>query len=78
MRILDLLGNKCVRCGETDWRCLQIDHINGGGTKDFAHGANARYCKIIREIKAGLNKYQLLCANCNWKKRYENHEGYIG
>ena len=29
--IIDLLGSKCIRCGYTDRRALQIDHIYGGG-----------------------------------------------
>jgi len=78
MKIIEMLGGHCVRCGEDDWRCLQTDHIDGGGNKDFHNGGNARYCRIIREIKENPNKFQLLCANCNWRKRYENKEGYRG
>src|SRR3990167_3657310 len=29
--VLDVLGNKCSRCGFSDKRALQIDHKNGGG-----------------------------------------------
>ena len=28
------LGGKCVVCGETDVRILQINHINGGGNQE--------------------------------------------
>jgi len=47
-KVVDSLGGVCVRCGFSDIRALQIDHIK--------------------------NKYQLLCANCNWIKRYEDKE----
>ncbi len=33
---------------------------------------------MVVDISKGLNiknNYQLLCANCNWIKRYENNEG---
>lgn len=70
-----LLGEKCCRCGFSDKRALQIDHINGGGikerrtvnTKDF-------HRMVLKSIKNKENKYQLLCANCNWIKRTENKE----
>ena len=67
----DILGKVCVKCGFDDIRALQIDHIFGGGTKEFrgktAHGK-------LKLIKASPERYQLLCANCNWIKRYENGE----
>ena len=76
--ILDMLGNNCVRCGETDWRCLQIDHVNGGGRKEMKknnlHYGNFYYSKIYTKVFNGSKDYQILCANCNWKKKYENNE----
>lgn len=79
MELLALFGNKCNRCGFSDRRALQIDHINGGGTKEnrSMHGTQrSRYFLIQAEedIETFLSKYQLLCANCNWIKRYENNE----
>lgn len=73
-RIVKLLGNRCCRCGFSDVRALQIDHVNGGGTRDRARlkGAIAYYIHIERNLNSGL--YQLLCANCNWIKRVENGE----
>jgi len=76
-RIFDLLGGKCYSCGESDWRCLQIDHVNGGGNqqKKRLHSANEKYYNfILKELQFGSKNYQLLCANCNWKKFYENNE----
>ena len=32
--ILELLGGKCVQCAFSDYRALQVDHIDGGGYKD--------------------------------------------
>jgi hypothetical protein len=74
--ILTLLGGKCVKCGFSDIRALQIDHVNGGGVKHYkGRSSSIRYNKdILDEIKEGSGKYQLLCANCNWIKRYENGE----
>ena len=72
------LGGKCLRCGFKDSRALQIDHINGGGyaeRKKIAGTMATWYMHVLRELDAGKkNKYQLLCANCNWIKRFENGE----
>jgi len=67
--VLAYLGNKCVRCGFDDARALQVDHILGGGRKEKADGNTYR---IYRNVINGRAGYQLLCANCNWIKRYEN------
>ena len=70
IELLGFLGGKCIKCGFSDWRALQIDHINGNGAKDKIRN----YTKDYNRIKENPEKYQLLCANCNWIKRYENHE----
>lgn len=70
-QIFRRLGNKCHRCGEPDLLVLQIDHIKGGGTKERQGISSlARYQKVLENIK----KYQILCANCNIRKRWENKE----
>jgi len=71
---LEILGNKCCKCGFTDTRALQIDHINGGGVKDRKNTTGNFSKKVIESFLNKENKYQLLCANCNWIKRFENKE----
>lgn len=74
-KCLALLGNKCVKCGFSDIRALQIDHVNGGGKKELKslRGQWRNLYRMVLIDKTG--KYQCLCANCNWIKRYENEEG---
>src|SRR3990172_4802494 len=44
---LELLGSRCVRCGFTDARALQIDHINGGGSKELKNSCtHKQYLRI--------------------------------
>lgn len=78
LSVINLLGGQCVRCGECDLRCLQLDHINGGGNKEtkttFNRNRRNMYRYYINNPKELYQKYQILCANCNWKKRYDNHE----
>jgi len=75
-KIINLLGNKCVKCGFPDLRALQIDHVHGGGRREWRefNGCMKYFRHILEKIKDGSKDYQLLCANCNLIKKYENHE----
>lgn len=72
--VIAFLGGKCVRCPVVDVRCLQIDHVDGGGAAERRGMRN--YWKLHNLVLRSVpnNKYQLLCANCNWIKKYENGE----
>jgi hypothetical protein len=84
--VLSLLGNRCsdprcrwmnsdgsLGCAVRDM--LQVDHINGGGCQEARLFRNiGGYLMLYRKILAGASGYQLLCANCNWRKKYENNE----
>lgn len=60
--------------GCTDLRCLQIDHKDGGGSKERKkEGSYSMYKKMLADAEV-LKRYQLLCANCNWIKRNVNSE----
>lgn len=75
LAILAILGSKCVRCGFDDPRALQVDHVNGGGSqhrKSLSHSWGSKFWEA--ELSERRAAYQLLCANCNWIKRYENKE----
>ena len=72
--IIDFYGGSCIRCGFTDWRALQIDHINGGGHKELEIRSSNQIYKMIINGKLRKGDYQLLCANCNWIKRFESNE----
>ena len=71
---LAILGDKCIKCGFDDPRALQIDHIHGNGAKDRKSITKVYWNAVIESVIKEEDKYQLLCANCNWIKRYENKE----
>ena len=74
-KLIDYLGGKCKRCAFSDWRALQFDHVNGGGNKErILYKTTAIPMRILKGEVMKTDKYQLLCANCNWIKRYENGE----
>jgi hypothetical protein len=75
--IINILGNKCAKCGYDNLGALQIDHINGKGkyhVRTFNGNRYSYYKHIYEDIKMGSKDYQILCANCNWLKRFERQE----
>ena len=77
-KVLIYIGGEkicCVRCGFSDIRALQIDHIKGDGNKDRKswNSVTEYYYRILGMArKQAQEKYQILCANCNVIKRREN------
>ena len=78
-QIITALGGKCIKCGFADQRALQIDHVNGGGHAErlLTTSRSSMYRNMLKDPEF-LSKYQCLCANCNWIKRYENKEHGTG
>lgn len=69
---IERLSGKCNRCGFSDPRALQFNHINGGGVKEMLGRTKAAY-SFYRDIAEGKRPdINLLCANCNWIHRHEN------
>ena len=71
LKFIQLLGGKCVRCGDTDPSKLEFDHIKQK-TKSFdiSNAKDAPEKHVVRELK----KCQLLCHDCHTKKTRENFE----
>lgn len=66
-RAMKKLGGKCAECGIDDFRVLEIDHVNGGGTADRRKRNDmTRHLAIIN----GEQGFQLLCGNCHRIKTY--------
>lgn len=76
-KILKRLGAICNKCGFLDIRALQIDHIDGGGTKERKKYKNyygyIQYLRSLSDIELKAS-YQCLCANCNQIKKIEKEE----
>ena len=64
---------KCKRCRYTDIRALTIDHIDGNGWK---HRRELGACNLYSWLKRNgyPTGFQVLCMNCQFIKRIENHE----
>lgn len=65
--ILDLLGGKCVCCGETNKIYLQVDHLNKDGKQHRALCNNDTYT-LFKDIKKNPSRFELrvLCASCHF------------
>ncbi len=75
LRTFQVLGGaRCQNCGFAAWRALQIDHIDAGGVKNGWVKKHTRITWIIKNPEIARQKFQVLCANCNWIKRYTNNE----
>ena len=65
----------CVRCGETRYPCLSIDHIDGRGREhkdSIGRRGNGFYRWLVDQgFPLG---YQTLCMNCQFLKKWENRE----
>ena len=73
--VIEMLGKTCIKCGFSDIRGLQIDHIETGhGEKDRKTYDTRTFYRKILLGEYDISKLQILCANCNWIKRYENGE----
>jgi len=71
-KVVTYLGGRCSICQFSDFRALQIDHVNGGGSVERQTLKDSKFYQKVLTDTSGL--YQLLCANCNWIKRHENEE----
>lgn len=74
--LVDFLGGHCKHCSNSDIRVLQVDHVHGGGiqeSKRYSHNRRQFNNDILNGVLPKEN-YQILCANCNWIKRFTNKE----
>jgi hypothetical protein len=78
--LLQMYGNKCNLCSESNLNFLDIDHIKGGGRQHSLQcGGNARmYLSILKE-NYQPDKYRILCKICNQLARWctDNEVKYI-
>lgn len=65
----DILGGKCVRCGISDFRVLQFDHID---PTEKSFDICRKFNKSDDEFLDEVEKCQLLCHCCHYIKT--NHE----
>lgn len=69
------LGGACVRCGISDERVLEFDHIVPILRRTSGHKSKSQDAEIARIAKGGSSDgMQLLCCNCHRIKTREGDE----
>lgn len=72
LKLITLFGGKCAECNITDWRVLELNHLNGNRKDDIE-----KYKSLAKLYRAVLNgertteDLNLLCANCNVIHEYK-------
>lgn len=67
-KFIEYMQNKsCVRCGESDIRVLEFDHIDPA-TKEMSIARAMTYGRSWQAILSEIEKCQILCANCHKKR----------
>lgn len=71
-KAIEILGFECVRCGCSDSRVLEFDHVSDTGNVD-RKTLGLSQDKLVRQISKGNYRglIQLLCANCHHIKSLE-------
>jgi len=72
--VIDVYGATCMICGFKDKRALQIDHINGGGSKQRKIMSPRQLLFYLKRNNFPKENYQILCANCNSIKKMKKKE----
>lgn len=68
---------ECSKCGFTDIRALCLDHVNGDGNSHRKNGGKKGinlYRELLKHNFDTEYEFQVLCANCNMIKVFENKE----
>lgn len=71
--LIEVVGNKCVHCGEANLNFLTIDHIHDNGSDEIEYfGGNYKmYAYYLRNPNVASENLQVLCWNCNNIKDFE-------
>ena len=66
LKVFDLLGGRrCVRCGCTVVRLLEVNHKNGGGTREIQALGGGEWIRAILNGKRGTSDLEVVCKVCN-------------
>jgi ribosomal protein S27AE len=68
----------CVRCGYIGM-ALQFDHKKDDGATDRKRFNNTNsFVKYYNaHLDEAMERLQILCANCNWEKKYQNDSNIL-
>ena len=65
LKMIEALGGQCVCCGEKSKEFLCLDHIKGGGRREYKKKARHQIWRAAMKEGLPRDRYRLLCWNCN-------------
>lgn len=72
--VLQIYGGRCVCCGNSNPKYLQLDHVNNDGGMERKqlppHVRGGQFYKYVLKLGYIRSDLQLLCANCHNARRY--------
>ena len=72
-KVFDHYGRKCKGCGFDDPRALSIDHKDSDGADHRRKLGGVNFYRWL--VRQGFpDNFQVLCMNCQFIKRHDNHE----
>lgn len=72
--ILNYLNiHPCAKCGESDIRCLEFNHLKN---KEHNIADMLRNNRSLLAIQSEIDKCEVLCANCHAKHSHEQWNSY--
>lgn len=76
IQVFAAYGGQCAACGETNPAFLSVDHISNDGAQHRRITGNGhRLYRWLRKNDFPQEGFQLLCANCNWRKYTSGQSG---
>ena len=69
--VLEAIGRgrlECRRCHSTDYRALEVNHVNGGGNREVRKGVGSSANLIVLAVWSGRRRFddlEVLCRPCN-------------
>lgn len=77
-RLIELLGGKCIDCGITDERVLQVDHVEPllRASADRGKTTGVNLARKVLAKKVSSDGLELRCANCHQIKTYEDRKKF--
>jgi hypothetical protein len=76
--LLEKMGGKCIKCGQSDMRLLHVDHIQGQGylEKEYFADKEKMYWFYLKYFSDESTFLQILCVNCNLARKMDKKEGH--
>lgn len=70
--VLKLYGGRCICCGCSNYKYLQLDHVNNDGNAERRklpfHIRGSKFYKYVLKLGYHRRDLQLLCGNCHQAK----------